>query len=162
VRNAAQEISPPRFPDRIGGWYRVDRWDYESEEGGLQLQIIVAPVGDPRTRDIVQSNDPEGSEAHPELDNYQLRYQLAGPTEDPEDEGNVKTRVIGKGPPALGSWVHFDLPVKSDFEQLWGSVPANYRLLRAMFAVRWDDKPEGAALHADVYYDDLFFGFDDL
>ena len=162
LRNAAQEISPPRFPDRIAGWYRVDRWEYASEEGALQLQIIVVAIGDPRTREIVKSDDPDDPEVHPKLDNFQLRYQLAGPTEAPEDGGNIRNKVIGEGPPELGSWLHFDLPVKSDFEQRWGTVPANYRLLRIMFGVRWDDKEEGAALHADVYYDDLFFGFEDL
>jgi hypothetical protein len=162
VRSAIQEISPPRFPDRIAGWYRVDRWENTPEPGALQLQIIVGVVGDPRTLEIVQSDDPDEPEVHPKLDNFQLRYQLAGPTEETEDGGNIRNRAIGKGPPELGSWVHFDLPVKSDFEQRWDHVPANYRQLRVMFGVRWDDKEEGAALHADVYYDDLFFGFDDL
>jgi hypothetical protein len=162
VRSATQEISPSRFPDRIAGWYRVDRWEDASDEGALQLQIIVSAIGDPRTREIVKSHDPDGPEVHPKLENFQLRYQLAGPTEAPEDGGNIKNRVIGSGPPILGSWLHFDLPVKSDFRQRWGSLPANYRQLRIMFAVRWDDKAEGAALHADVYYDDLFFGFEDL
>jgi hypothetical protein len=162
VRSATQEISPPRFPDRIAGWYRVDRWEYESDQGALQLQILVAAIGDPRTREIVRSDDPGDPEVHPKLDNFQLRYQLAGPTDAPEDGGNIRHRVIGKGVPDLGSWLRFDLPVKSDFQQRWGSVPANYRQLRIMFAVRWDDKAKGAALHADVYYDDLFFGFEDL
>jgi hypothetical protein len=162
VRSATQEISPSRFPDRIAGWYRVDRWEDASDEGALQLQIIVSAIGDPRTREIVKSHDPDGPEVHPKLENFQLRYQLAGPTEAPEDGGNIKNRVIGSGPPDLESWLRFDLPVKSDFGQRWGSVPANYRQLRIMFAVRWDDKAEGAALHADVYYDDLFFGFEDL
>jgi hypothetical protein len=162
VRSATQEISPPRFPDRIAGWYRVDRWEDASDEGALQLQIIVSAIGDPRTREIVKSHDPDGPEVHPKLENFQLRYQLAGPTEAPQDGGNIKNRVIGSGPPDLESWLRFDLPVKSDFGQRWGSVPANYRQLRIMFAVRWDDKAEGAALHADVYYDDLFFGFEDL
>jgi len=161
VHNAAQEISPPRFPDRIDGWYRVDRWENTPARGALELQIIVVAIGDPRTREIVQSNDPDGPTVHPRLENFQLRYRLAGPTDAPEDGGNVKHRVIGNGPPLLGSWVHFDLPVKSDFERLWGTSPANFRKLRVMFSVRWDDKPEGAALHADVYFDDLFFGFED-
>jgi hypothetical protein len=160
--SATQEISPPRFPDRIAGWYRVDRWEDTADRGALQLQILVSAVGDPRTREIVKSDDRDDPEVHPKLDNFQLRYQLAGPTEAPEDGGNVRNRVIGKGPPDLGSWRHFDLPVKSDFGEYWGSVPANYRHLQIMFAVRWDDKAEGAALHADVYYDDLFFGFEDL
>lgn len=162
VRSASQEISPSRFPDRIAGWYRVDRWEYASDEGGLQLQIIVAAIGDPRTGEIVKSDDPDDPEVNPKLDNFQLRYQLAGPTEELEDGGNIRHRLIGKGPPELGSWLHFDLPVKSDFEQRWGTVPADFRELRIMFIVRWDDKEEGAALQADVYYDDLFFGFDDL
>ncbi len=162
VRSAVQEISPPRFPDRIAGWYRVDRWEDTPDEGALQLQIIVSAIGDPRSREIVKSHDPDGPEVHPRLENFQLRYQLAGPTEEPEDGGNIRYRVVGKGPPDLGSWLHFDLPVKSDFRQSWGSAPENFRYLRIMFAVRWDDKAEGAALHADVYYDDLFFGFEDL
>ena len=168
VRSATQEISPPRFPDRIAGWYRVDRWEYASDEGALQLQIIVVAIGDPRTREIVKSdepydsNRPEYREVPANLDNFQLRYQLAGPTEEPEDGGNVRTRVIGSGAPDLESWLYFDLPVKADFAERWGSVPANFRQLRIMFLVRWDDKEEGAALHADVYYDDLFFGFEDL
>lgn len=160
VRSAAQEISPPRFPDRVSGWYRVDRWEYESDEGALLLQIIVVAIGDPRTLEIVASRTPDDFEVNPKLDNYQLRYQLAGPSEAPEDGGNVKHRVIGAEPPELGTWQYFDLPVRSDFAELWGSVPSNYERLRIMFAVRWNDKEEGAALHADVYYDDLFFGFD--
>jgi len=162
VLSAKQEISPPRFPDRVAGWYRVDRWESAADQVALQLQIIVGVVGDPRTLEIVRSDDPDEPKPHPELDNYQLRYQLAGPSEEPEDGGNIRHRAIGLGPPELGNWVRFDLPVKSDFEQRWGSVPANYRQLRVMFGVRWDDKAKGAALHADVYYDDLFFGFDDL
>lgn len=162
VRSAIQEISPPRFPDRVAGWYRVDRWEDASDAEVLQLQIIVAAIGDPRTREIVESGDPDAREVHPRLDNFQFRYQLAGPAEAPEDGGNVKNRAIGYGPPKLGSWLHFDLPVKADFEQRWGHVPADYERLRVMFAVRWDDKPEGAALHADVYYDDLFFGFEEF
>jgi len=160
--HATQEISPPRFPDRVGGWYRVERWEDAPDPGALQLQVIVFAIGDPRTREIVQSLDPDGPEVPPELDNLQLRYQLAGPSEAPEDGGNIKNRVIGKGPPMLASWVHFDLPLKSDFEERWGTLPANYRELRVMFIVRWDDKPKGVALHADVYFDDLFFGFNDL
>jgi hypothetical protein len=162
VRSATQEISPARFPDRIAGWYRVDRWEDAPDESTLQLQILVAAFGDPRTREIVKPDDFDDPAVHAKLENFQLRYQLAGPTEEPEDGANVKNQVIGKGPPDLGSWVRFDLPVKPDFEQHWGVVPANYQYLRVMFAVRWDDKEEGAALHADVYYDDLFFGFEDL
>jgi hypothetical protein len=159
VLSTSQEISPPSFPDRIAGWYRVDRWEDTPDPGALQLQILVVAIGDPRTREIVELGEPDIS---PNIANFQLRYQLAGPTEAPDDGGNIKTRVIGKGPPELGSWLHFDLPVKSDFKQSWGSAPENFRYLRIMFAVRWDDKEEGAALHADVYYDDLFFGFEDL
>jgi len=162
VRSAIQEISPPLFPDRIAGWYRVDRWEDTPDPGALQLQIIVGVIGDPRTLEIVRSDDPNDPEVNPALENFQLRYQLAGPTAEPEDGANIRYRVIGEGPPQLGSWVPFELSVKSDFEQRWNHIPAHFRQLRVMFGVRWDDKEEGAALRADVYYDDLFFGFDDL
>ena len=107
VRSATQEISPPRFPDRIAGWYRVDRWEYASDEGALQLQILVSAIGDPRTREIVKSHDPDGPEVHPKLDNFQLRYQLAGPTEAPEDGGNIRNRVIGKRAAGFGKLAAF-------------------------------------------------------
>ncbi len=160
--SAPQEISPTRFPDRVAGWYRVERWEDVPESGILQLQIIVVAAGDPRTPEIVASHHPADTEISPELNNLQVRYQLAGPAEEPDDGGNVKTAIIAHGPPELATWVHFDLPVKSDFERLWGTLPEKYQKLGVIFGVRWDDKPEGAALHADVYYDDLFFGFEDL
>lgn len=162
VRSAIQEISPPLFPDRIAGWYRVDRWEDTPGPGALQLQIIVGVIGDPRTLEIVRSDDPNDPEVNPALENFQLRYQLAGPTAELEDGANIRHRVIGVGPPPLERWVPFELPVKSDFEERWNYIPANFRQLRVLFGVRWDDKQEGAALRADVYYDDLFFGFDDL
>ncbi len=73
----------------------------------------------------------------------------------------MRAKLVRAGPPELGQWVHFDFPVKDDFQELWGAVPADFTFLRVFFETRWDDKEEGAALHADVYYDDLFFGFED-
>jgi hypothetical protein len=128
----------------------------------LRLQVIIAAIGDPRTRALVAAQDPEAEPPSPKLDNLQLRYQLAGSVEGLEDRGNVKQIALAGGPPELGTWVRFEMPVKADFERLWGTVPQAYDRLRVMFGVRWDSKPAGAALRADVYYDDLFFGFDDL
>jgi len=162
VRSATQEISPPRFPDRIGGFYRVDRWDDTPGRAALQLQIMVIALGDPKIHEIVKLEDVDKPETYEKLDNFQLRYQLAGPATEPEDGGNVRTLVVGTGPPELASWVRFDLPVKSDFAERWGHVPDKFRQLRIMFTVRWDDKEAGAPIRADVYYDDLFFGFEDL
>ena len=71
------------------------------------------------------------------------------------------SRNLRPEPPLLGEWIQFDLPVRRDFETLWGVVPSDYDFLRVFFEVRWDNKEEGAVLHADVYYDDLFFGFED-
>lgn len=161
-RTASQEISPPRFPDRVAGWYRVERWEDAPEPGVLQLQVIVSAIGDPRSREIIASQYPDVGDLPAALNSLQVRYQLAGVAEALEGGGNVKQIAVGTGAPPLATWVRFEQRVKDDFARLWGTVPRDFDQLRVMFGVRWDDKPDGAALRADVYYDDLFFGFDDL
>jgi len=158
AQGAIQEISPPRCPDRLAGWYRVDHWENQSDQTLLYLDVAVAAVGDPRARDIVIPDDPE---LHPDLDNYQIRYYMAGLTEPYDPVLNMRTKLVREGPPELGEWVYFDFPIKADFQELWGAVPADFSFLRVFFEVRWEEKEEGAALRADIYYDDLFFGFDE-
>jgi hypothetical protein len=155
---AVQEISPSRFPDRLAGWYRVDHWENPSDQTLLYLDVAVVAVGDPRIHDIVIPDDPE---LHPDLDNYQIRYYTAGLTEPSEQVLNMRSKLVREGPPELREWVYFEFPIKADFQELWGTVPADFRYLRVFFEVRWEEKEEGAALRADVYYDDLFFGFDE-
>jgi hypothetical protein len=158
ARGAVQEISPSRFPDRLSGWYRVDHWENPSDQTLLFLDVAIVAAGDPRTHDIVIPDDPE---LHPTLDNFQIRYYMAGLTEVYDPLLNMRPKMAGEGPPELGKWVHFDFPVKADYQELWGAVPANFRYLRVFFEVRWEKKEIGEPLRADVYYDDLFFGFDD-
>jgi hypothetical protein len=158
ARGAVQEISPSRFPDRLAGWYRVDHWENPSDQTLLYLDVAVGAVGDPRAHDVVIPDDPE---LHPSLDNYQIRYYMAGLTEPYENLLNMRAKNVGEVSPILGEWVHFDFPIKADFQQLWGAVPADFQYLRVFFETRWEEKEEGAALRADIYYDDLFFGFDE-
>jgi hypothetical protein len=158
ARGAIQDITPSRFPDRLAGWYRVEHWESPSAPTLVYLDVAVAAVGDPNSHDIVLPDDPE---LYPELDNYQLRYYLAGLTEPYDNLLNMRTKLVRAGPPELGKWLYFEFPIKADFEELWGSVPADFRYLRVFFEVRWEEKEPGAALRVDLYYDDLFLGFDE-
>ncbi len=153
VYGVIQEPSPEAFPDVVSGWYRVERWSRESEETLLYLQVVVIVWGDPRTPELVETDLP------PErVTNYQLRYYLAGLERPAFRLVNAKLVFVRRGPPPIGSWVYFELPVKRDFERLWGVAPEGYDSVRLLFEARWDDKPEGSGVHADAYFDDLFFG----
>jgi hypothetical protein len=158
ARGAIQEISPSHFPDRISGWYRVDHWESPSDPTLVYLDVAVAAIGDPLSHDVILPDDPE---LYPELDNYQIRYYLGGLTEPYENLLNMRAKLVHEGPPELGKWLYFEFPIKADFEELWGRVPADFRSLRVFFEVRWEQKEPGAAVRADLYYDDLFFGFDE-
>jgi len=156
VQSAAQEISPPRFPTRLGGWYWVESWENASTQTDMYLSAVVIVWGDPRTRAILKPESPRSVV----YKNYQVRYYLGGVSEPPFLLTNGRMKAVVSGPPAMRQWVHFEMPVAADFEALWGTVPANYEYLRVFFEVRWDNKEPGAGLAAEVYYDDLEFGFD--
>jgi len=155
VAGAVQELSPARFPTRIGGWFRVESWQNESERTDMYLQVVVIVHGDPKARELISPDDPDRTQ----LDNYQIRYYLGGVTEPPFELTNARLLNLRPGPPPIGEWVYFEMPVREDFEALWGSVPANYEYLRVFFEARWDNKEPGVGLSADIYYDDLFVGF---
>jgi hypothetical protein len=156
ISGVVQEPRPPRFPERIGGWYRVEAFEKSDEATDLYVQAVVIVWNDPRTPEIV---DPE----HPakRLTNYQLRYYLAGITEPPFLLSNARVHFVEKRErPEMGKWVHFEMPVRADFEKLWGTVPEGYDRIRVLFEVRWDNMPEGGTAVADVNFDDLYFDFE--
>jgi hypothetical protein len=154
VHGVVQELRPEPFPERLGGWYRVQRWEKDSERTALYLQLVVIVWDDPRTASIVNAEKPRGK-----LRNYQIRYYLAGLEEPPFQLLNTRTEFVARGPPKLGAWTHFEVPLRADFERLWGVVPEGYDRLRILFEARWDNLPEGAGVRADVYYDDLYLDY---
>jgi hypothetical protein len=154
VHGVVQELRPEPFPERLGGWYRVQRWEKDSEQADLYLQVVVIVWDDPRTASIVRSERPTAR-----LRNYQIRYYLAGLEEAPFQLLNARLEFVAKGPPKLGVWTHFELPLRADFERLWGVVPEGYDRLRILFEARWDNLPGGAGVRADVYYDDLYLDY---
>ena len=97
--------------------------------------------------------DPGNSNAT--INNYQIRYYLSGAAQNAYEMPNAKVRMISTDRPVLKEWVSFSLPVRRGFEALWGVVPKDYTSLRILFEARWDRKPKGTLLQADVYYDDL-------
>jgi len=154
VFGVVQELSPKRFPNRLGGWYRVERWENNDERTDLYLQVVVVVWGDPETARLISPSNP-----NPQIRNYQLRYYLAGLTRVPFALSNARVTFVEKGPPEQGAWKHFEIPLDIGFRLNWGRVPSGYESLRVLFEARWDNASAGSEVHADVYYDDLFFGY---
>jgi len=141
VFGVVQEIAPQVFPERMSGRYRVDRW----EPGDARKVYLQA---------VVIATHPEGT-----LPSTQVRYILEGVTVPPYDMSNARYRFFhSRAQPPMSQWIDFSLPVRQDFLQLWGKVPPPGTALRVLFEARYDDKPAGGSVAADVYYDDLFIG----
>ncbi len=140
-----QEVAPAEFPEFISGYYRVDKWDKGTPDQYLQFVIIVFEA----------ANRPSAS-----VSNHQIRYPLAGISEDPFkiSISNAFFVFIGTEEPRIGEWVYFERNIKQDFQQLWGAVPEGFANIRVLFEVRYDNKETGAPTEAEVYYDDLYLG----
>jgi hypothetical protein len=146
VYGIVQEVTPEALPEVLSGAYYVERWEQGMPKQYLQFVVIVwgadnAPV------------EVGG------VENYQLRYVLAGVDAPPLSIANARYVMVDAGAPAQGRWVTFERNVRQDFEDLWGAAPEGFDSLRVLFEVRWDDRSEADGLSAaDVYYDDLYLG----
>jgi hypothetical protein len=137
-----QEVDPAEFPELISGYYWVDNWKRGAEKQYLQFVVIVfAPTN-----------------LGGQYPNYQMRYPLAGISEEPFDIANAFFKFLSREDPRQGEWVYFEVNIKDDFQQFWAAVPEGYSKIRVLFEVRYDDKAPGNAAEADVYYDDLYMG----
>jgi len=157
ILGVMQEPNPERFPDVMGGWYRVERWDKGADTTHLYLQAV-AIVWTSQAPGVV---DPANPAANPGLMNYQLRAYLAGVGEPPFLLSNARFTFVTKELPRLGHWTYFEIPLREEFERQWGSVPTGYDRLRLLFEARWDNRPAGSRIEADAYFDDLFVGYVD-
>jgi len=137
-----QEVAPAEFPELISGYYRVENWKRGTEKQYLQFVVILfgpTNLGN-------------------QYPNYQIRYPLAGISEDPFPIANAFFIYLGREEPRQGEWVYFETNIKEDFLEKWGAVPEGYSKMRILFEVRYDDKEPGNVAEADVYYDDLYMG----
>ena len=137
-----QELVLQEFPEFLSGYYRVEKWTRGTPKQYLQFVVIVFGA----------TNLPGG------FRNHQIRYPLAGISEDPFGIANAFFVYIGKGEPQIGQWVYFERNIKRDFQDLWGAVPQGFYKIRVLFEVRFDYKKAGAPAEAAVYYDDLYIG----
>ena len=137
-----QEIVTQEFPEFISGYYLVEKWNKGTPKQYLQFVVIVFGA----------ANLPSG------FSNHQIRYPLAGISEDPFKISNAYFVYVGKGEPQTGKWVYFERNIKQDFKKLWGTVPQGFNKIRILFEVRFDNKEVGASAEAEVYYDDLYIG----
>ena len=138
-----QEVTPQEFPELISGYYWVENWTRGTPKQYLQFVVVVFDV----------TNLPGG------YSNHQIRYLLAGISEEPFPIANAYFVFLSKEDPRTGEWVYFERNIKQDFEQLWGAAPEGFSKMRLLFEVRYDEKQAGPApANADVYYDDLYMG----
>ena len=142
------------FPERLGGWYRVERWDKQAPETSLYLQAVVIVFDAANAGRIVRPEQPMRG-----LNKYQLRSYIAGLSQPAFLLTNARLRFLTREPPQLARWVHFELPVRQAFEEDWGLVPEGFEYLRVLIEARWDNMVPGSAVYADVYYDDLYLDF---
>jgi hypothetical protein len=152
-----QEPAPARFPDVMGGYYRVETWEKGADVTRLYLQAV-AIVWSPDAPSVVDPADPA---ANAGLENYQIRFYLAGLDEPPFPLRNAKVAFVARGAPEPGEWTYFEIPLRAEFERQWGRVPSGYGKLRVLFEARWDGRPPGSRVAADAYFDDLFLGYVD-
>lgn len=139
-----QELTPSRFPEVLRGAYRVANWNQGTLKQYLQVVVIVYGA----------DNNPVS-----EVDNFQIRYLLAGVDGAPLEIGNAKYLSFSAEEPILDNWLGFETNVMQDFQDQWGVVPQGYDKIRVLFEVRFDDKAEAdGQATADVWYDDLYLG----
>ncbi len=157
ILGVMQEPAPERFPDVMGGWYRVERWEKGADVTHLYLQAV-AIVWTNQAASVLNPGSPA---ANGGLMNYQLRSYLAGVSEPPFLLANARVTFASKELPRLGRWTYFEVPLRQEFERQWGGVPTGYDRLRLLFEARWDNRPAGSRVEADAYFDDLFVGYVD-
>lgn len=154
VHYLVQQVVPEEFPELLSGYYRVENWSKGTPKQYLEFVVIICRDG------------PEGecTQGAPNVSagygyNQQMRYVLAGISEDPFVIGNAKFVYISKEDPPTGEWVYFEGNIKDDFLELWEAVPEGYDYIRVLFELRIDDKEAGdVPAEADVYFDDLYMG----
>ena len=149
VQELKADEMPGGFPETLGGWYWVDRWDPAPPGVFLYMQVVVIAWGDPRTARLV---------GDPTIENYQVRFMLGGAGSAPFALSNARYDFVSRGAPQAGEWVRFEIPVRKRFQELWGVVPEGYSFLRILYEARWDHRPATAGIEAAVVFDDLFFG----
>ena len=156
ILGVMQELRPGRFPDVMGGFYRVDAWEKGDARTSLYLQAVGIVWSD-EAGVVINHGRPSSSP----IRNYQLRFYLAGVSEPPFRLGNSGFAFVSKEPPRRGEWTYFEVPLREEFQRQWGLVPERYDSLRVLFEARWDTRPPGSTIVADAYFDDLFLGYVD-
>jgi hypothetical protein len=147
-----QEAMPQQLPELISGYYRVESWLKGTPKQYLQFVVILCRKSDTLDCGLGATNLPGDY-------NHQIRYILAGISEEPFAISNARFVFLIKEEPAQARWVYFERNIKQDFQELWGAVPEGFDKMRVLFEVRYDDKVAGTTpAEADVYYDDLYMG----
>jgi hypothetical protein len=107
VLGVMQELRPERFPDVMGGFYRVEAWEKGDPRTLLYLQAV-AIVWSDEAGLVINRGRPSSSP----IRNYQLRFYLAGVSEPPFRLGNSGFAFVSREPPRPGEWTYFEVPLR--------------------------------------------------
>jgi hypothetical protein len=119
----------------------VEQWEPGAAPQYLQVVVLV-----------------RGSDLGAEFDLYEMRLPIAGIVEAPFTLSNAKFRFLSRDAPEEGSWTYFAYPLSQAFVQEYGAAPTRWEGIEVFFEVRFDQKQDGDAASALVYFDDLYLG----
>lgn len=146
VWGVVRDLTPERFPRRLGGRYRVEDWNRGAEAQYVQVVIMakVAPGHIPGLR----------------VGLVQVAYVLTGVDSRPLRISNRKFIFAGPKRPIEDEWIPFDFDLHADFQREWGAVPQQFEWIRVLFEARFDhySSANKSELRGTVYYDDLYLG----
>jgi len=138
VVGAVQEIFTSDVPEKVSGYYYAETWKKTAETMYIQVVIIFF----------------EDEEVN--YPSTQLRYILAGISEEPFVIRNAKFIFVTREEPETGEWIYFEMNLREDLLDKWGEVPS-FKRIGIYLEVRYDDVPLGD-VEAEVYWDDIFLG----
>lgn len=140
---ATQEVKTSGFPEFVSGYYRVDSWDPQARLQYLEFVVRVS-----------------GADLLPESPTHDVRFLIAGAPTDPTTTPDVHLIFLSRAAPVIGKWTYFAYPIKRAFESRFDRAPARWDSLQVSFEARYDGWNGSApAKAADVYFDDLYVGF---
>ena len=146
IWGVVQDFQVDAIPRRVGGWFRVERWN----RGAINqyVQCIVS----------VTEPDPEQFPSVPEGRSLELAFVLTGIEADPFELPFRKFVLAGPVEPTTDQWVPFEFDIHQAMKDTWGSVPTNFGSLQVIFEARFDAVQPINPVRGNVYFDDLYLG----
>jgi hypothetical protein len=141
VVGAVQRLNGDAFPEFVAGFYYVDEW--QSAETSPYIEFVVTIYG---------GNHPDGLPVH------EARFIIAGASREPFTLLDGQFIFLSRNQPAKGEWTYFSYPILEAIRKRLVWDPAGWESLELSLEVRYDEKPAGEVIGAEVYFDDVYLG----